>query len=528
MAVSTPTTLMPDGRRPDDIIRKAVSAISLRAEYHPEFAHLTHVFVDPGITDQIMNTNPQIIYGRRGTGKTHVLTLLRESLTRKRAGQLALYINLETLGSIALLTRPDRPLQRRITLLYRDLLSRIHDEILAFATDPDIEIPGRGFEALTCFADALRRTVLIDTKQTTTKSEEDSTKHRANVGVSLAPTLGAQLSVGSESSRTGSTETGVSGRVEDDVHFLEVVQALSETLHECGMTRLCLLLDEWSRVPLDLQPWLADFIRRSLLPTGKISVKIAAVEYRARFSEQLDRRHNVLGFELSGDIFTALNLDEQYVWARRRKQMTDLFARILYSHLRSESGNVSGIENYLGTRHGITDATACVRRLFAGSRAFPELVRAGGGVPRDFLTVFTKAFFRAAQARRETIDAAAVREAGTEHYEDSKVLNVGEDEEKILRLLLGECVGRRGHAIFLVSKRIETHPVLESLVDYRLLHPVERSYRPDAMGLEAPFNVYSFDYGAYAHLMGTERAPLLSTSDARAGAAFFIADRLFG
>ena len=49
--------------------------------------------------------------------------------------------------------------------------------------------------------------------------------------------------------------------------------------------RVWILLDEWSAVPADLQPYLADFLRRALFPINGLTVKIAAIEQRSYFQK---------------------------------------------------------------------------------------------------------------------------------------------------------------------------------------------------------------------------------------------------
>jgi ABC-type cobalamin/Fe3+-siderophores transport system ATPase subunit len=57
----------------DKELAKAVAAIPQRSEKQSNTQKLVEAFVDPGILPQIDNINSQIIYGRHGTGKTHLL-----------------------------------------------------------------------------------------------------------------------------------------------------------------------------------------------------------------------------------------------------------------------------------------------------------------------------------------------------------------------------------------------------------------------------------------------------------------------
>ena len=74
----------------------------------------------------------------------------------------------------------------------------------------------------------------------------------------------------------------------------------------CG-ARLWILLDEWSSLPAELQPFLADLLRRSLFPVGGITVKIAAIQRRSRFRETRENA-DYLGIEVGADAAADLDL----------------------------------------------------------------------------------------------------------------------------------------------------------------------------------------------------------------------------
>src|ERR1043166_3795422 len=67
----------------DQSLMQAVSGIRQRSERQQNLQKLIEAFVDVGILAQINNTNNQIIYGRRGTGKTHIFKVLARSEERR-------------------------------------------------------------------------------------------------------------------------------------------------------------------------------------------------------------------------------------------------------------------------------------------------------------------------------------------------------------------------------------------------------------------------------------------------------------
>ena len=80
-------------------------------------------FVDTGILVQLENPNNQISYGRRGTGKTHVLQVLVQKVTKGNKS-VAIYVDFRTLGSNTQ-NDPERQSTHNAILLFKDLLAEI-------------------------------------------------------------------------------------------------------------------------------------------------------------------------------------------------------------------------------------------------------------------------------------------------------------------------------------------------------------------------------------------------------------------
>lgn len=121
----------------------------------------------------------------------------------------------------------------------------------------------------------------------------------------------------------------------ETVIFFEVATRLDSALTALGLDRLLVLIDEWTAIPSDLQPYVAEFIKRALLTSPRMTIKIASLEYRSRFSVQVGD-NNIVGFEVGPDIAANLDLDDYYVYERNREQVTASFLELLYQHLRAE------------------------------------------------------------------------------------------------------------------------------------------------------------------------------------------------
>src|SRR6516162_6173040 len=109
-------------------LNRLLMRVTRRAEKaSPESLARTFVPVDP-IPILLESPDNQVIYGRRGTGKTHLLKYLAE--TKKEEGDVALYVDLRTIGSSGgLYGDASQPLGLRATNLLVDLIEDLHNQL---------------------------------------------------------------------------------------------------------------------------------------------------------------------------------------------------------------------------------------------------------------------------------------------------------------------------------------------------------------------------------------------------------------
>jgi len=375
-----------------------------------------------------------------------------------------------------------------------------------WATDPTNEPTGQIFERLNDLSEAITRSVMQTDTVTVEDEASDATAKTDAASVGFKG-LKPSVEIGGELENRADERTKVvsHGRPLDKVMFQEIGTALERAIEASGLRRLILLLDEWTAVPLDLQPLLAEFLKRAFFRNTNITVKIATLEYRSNFTERLDK-NNVLGFELSADISAALELDDYFVYDRNPARTVEMFSELAYRHIGAEANSITDSSNYLGDIHGIGGAADFIAALFASGDAFTELVRAGEGVARDFINILTSAFFDALRRDVDKIDVRGVRSAAREWYEKDKSLNVDDEQAAVLRRIVESVIGDKKARSFMVEKDLEKHEVIRSLFDFRLIHLVQRGYA-DKDNPGARYNIFTLDYGTYVDLIGTKRAP---------------------
>jgi hypothetical protein len=483
----------------DKELAKAVASIPQRSEKQSDVQKLVGAFVDPGILPQIENINSQIIYGRRGTGKTHVLRVLESSL-RAKERTCVIYVDARTFGSTSQFSDATIPLSTRCTSLFRDLLGEVYNGLLDFVVQQDSPDVDKALEQINLLASAA--TEALAEKRKESESEREALKSAANASVE-SKLAAASSSVAASLGRTSSNESEIASvyrfEYSDKVVFPAVSSALKETLKPFNAS-LYVLLDEWSSLPLDVQPYLAEFVKRSFLPLTNVSIKIGSLEYRSAFG--FSTPNGIVGFEMGADISAFLDIDDYYVYDRNPEGITDAFANMLVRHLSNELP-----PGYLETI-GIENGAKLASRLFTERKVFQELVRASEGVVRDLINIFSKAYFVSHRKAKEKIERDAVLEAARQWFEQDKERNLSEELRSVLRRITDDVIGTRRARSFLLPRELGDHPIIQQLFDLRVLHLVQRGYADkDRPGVR--YNIYSLDYGTYVDLMNTSRKPEL-------------------
>jgi hypothetical protein len=482
----------------DKELVKAVAAIPQRSEKQSDTQKLVEAFVDPGILPQLESINSQIVYGRRGTGKTHVLRVLESSLKADQRN-CVVYVDARTFGSTSQFTDINVPLASRCTSLFRDLLGEIYNALLDFVVrqeGPDVD---KALEEVSHFGIAATESVAERRQDSSADRQTLKTSNKNGFEAEVGTSPSMSFSAGADRANEIETTSSYKFEYSNKVVFPSVSSPLKSILRIYD-AQLYVLLDEWSSLPVDVQPYLAEFIRRSFLPVANVAVKIGSLEYRSQFG--VNTANGVIGFEMGADISAFLDIDDYYVYDRNPEGITDAFANILVRHLTNElpSGHLANL--------GIEVGGKLASRLFTERKVFQELVRASEGVARDLINIFSKAYFAAHRRGKEKIERESVLEAARQWFEQDKQRNLSEELRVVLRKITDEVIGSKRARSFLLPRELENHATIQQLFDLRVLHLVQRGYADkDKPGVR--YNIYALDYGTYVDLMNTSRKPEL-------------------
>jgi hypothetical protein len=467
---------------------------------------LVDTFVQEGsLFARLSSRDHQVLFGRRGTGKTHALKYLARTLASD--GHVAVYVDLQTIGSTGgLYSDPTVPVSEAGTRLLVDALAAVHDQLvdyaLAASEQADMDTTLLLLDRLA--DDITTITVRGDEKHTVRIADISDTGTGAELGASLAasgPRITAKARASTARKQSVETSVQIRGSSRHHVHFGAVSKTVRLLVDSLPGQQLWVLLDEWTDVPKHLQPLLADLLRRSLFPIRGVTVKIAALEQRSRFWAEREGG-GYIGIELGADAAADVDFDDFMVFANDRGRAIEFFARLLARHsgvFMPESLRWNSTEGFLDT-------------AFVQGQAFSDLVQAAEGVPRDAINIVAGAASRAGESRIVLKD---VREAARAWYlrDKEKPLSEKQDARLLLHWIVDRVIGDRQSRGFLLEQG--THDeLIDWLYDARVLHIIKRGIASKSHpGLR--FDAFALDYGCYIDLLATTRAPrgLFETTD---------------
>jgi Cdc6-like AAA superfamily ATPase len=480
--------------------------------------NLVSTFVDTGSLQPLLTSrNHTILYGRRGTGKTHALAYLSETV--RSSGEVCVSLDLRTIDSSgSLYSDPGFSPSEKALRLLSDVITAIAQELtkeaiyLSDTVGLDLGNIGSQIDRLSDSVRDLRVAGEIKTARSVERVSTDKA------------TSGAELRVGPKEqsvsiSGGGEAAQEIKEKVSEEfqgtpvlhIEFGEVADCLRKIVDCLGGRRLWIIIDEWSVIPLELQVYLADLLRRTCFSIPKVIGKIAAIEHRSSvYIQKLGGGY--IGFEPGADISIAVSLDDFLVFDNDREKSRSFFQSLIHKHVVAEltEADVEDIPQ---------SVDSFISASFSSAAAFDELVRAAEGVPRDAFNILGLA---AQRSGSEKIQMETVREAARSWYERDKeqAVRANQSLQDLLDWIINEVIGVRKARAFLIAVGIPKVPI-DRLFDERILHVLKKNIS-SAEGGGLRYDVYKLDFGCYVHLMKGASAPqgLLPFDGESEGTAF--------
>jgi len=421
----------------------------------------------------------------------------------KAKGTVPVYVDLRNMGSSGgLYADTQIPLTQRATRPLLDVLGAVHECLIDHAVIAELDLAAIG-PILDKLAQSITELVVVgevqrEVNRISKADLEDSASIKVEVG--SMPTVTAGSASTQKASSQEETRLRESGQTRYHVHFGSVSRTLDELAKTLHPARILIVLDEWSTIPLELQPYLADLIRRAIFPISGITTKIAAIEQRSSF--KIGSHGDYTGIEIGADASADVDLDDYMVFDNNADRALEFFQELLFKHYASEDM----------TKPEFKDSDELIQAAFTQRNAFEDFVRAAEGVPRDAFNVLSIA---AQRSLNDKISIPMVRVAARTWFQRDKegAIRSNSDAEDLLHWIIADVIAHRRARAFLLRSNTRD-PLIDALFDARLLHVIKRSISGhDEPG--ARYDVYKLDYGCYVDLLTTSKAPekLLDVDD---------------
>ncbi len=435
-------------------------------------------YIDPSDhIDQIELHSHTVIFGRRGAGKTMLLTELERRVNERGDGLIWVDID------------------KYKKLDYPDVLIQILRVIFAGAK----VLINKRTPFWRCFWSPKRYSLMRRLKreeeylalrlQGFTKSEL-----KRGQKSNLDSEMGLDLYAGKNQLRAGerttnSVEETHSGDYlkseEIDRHLHDASLLLRDILTWFG--RPCfIIIDDFYHLGIENQASVLDYVG-SLVKNEAAYLKIGTIPHRSKIY-RIEGRASI-GSQLRHDI-QPIDLDKSF---RNFQSVQDFISRIWKEISKSATGSQDV---------GYFDA------LFGGE-SWHQLILASGGVPRDFINVLARAIERGRDADKEKIDTLLINEAATLYLQETKnqdLTTMEGDEldelEKLKEQIVSFCVEDAKKNVFLITKDDSSQnrtfkELMSKLLDYRYIHQVHEN--TSAKSYHGRYEAYMLDLGLYAH-----------------------------
>lgn len=467
-------------------IRSAIQHIALRTERQDPKTVLDS-FYDCNIIEHLKNINHQIIQGRRGTGKTHILHVLQNDLECKKVH--CIFFDCKATGSAGEIANEQIPTNHRAIQLMRDFLFNLHADLIEYFKDSLCTHPNR--EEIELLLDHLHKECFSyeETTNSYEKSKTAGTKavysDESSGEISFSPTLAFKLFNRNQKERGMNSSQKESGTKYRKVVFPNIYKCINDLSEITGIDWV-FLIDEWSNLPLTVQPHFAEFLRCCFMPSSHITVKIAAVEARTKYF--IKRDNEIYGLEVGADINVAMDLDRLYMFDRNpRKISVDLY-RILLRHLKTKNVFEDDI-----------DVSELLKILFEDAHTPILLARAAEGNPRDFISIINHCIIEmnVIGEQDDRITSPIVFQAANSWYNLDKHKALDATQKRLLSEITTFVVQKKQNRGFVIDEDYLYSSSISSLVDARVLHVLQTERKFSNFG-KGPMAIVVLDFGTYS------------------------------
>ena len=488
-----------------------------------ELQNATEAFADTVFVDTLKAKQNQIIYGRRGTGKTHLLKRLEEEYIFKfdEYRVVPIFVNGSKLKNQANIIA-EKPQAIALSLyieFIKTLVSNLHEFI---NSQLDTSIFDKLFNRRQNQTAQKAQTIAKELNDLLVKGEvrflpageasdevqtlnETAAKVSGGMDLNLSDprSIGWMVNLSArrnkEAKKSGVTFRTIKGQV--ILPFSQVAIKIQELLTLLDGSSLVVLFDEWSDIDyrLDTQPYLADMIKRTFSSITHMHVKLACIPIRTLLATPITPNNLIpIGYEEGDDISADVDLDSIVCLQNDLEQFLPFFIILLKRHMGMTLEWVKSMEM-------LEFEKFVCNEVFEAPDVFSELCQASAGVPRDFLQLFRNATSTQVSLKAANLSLLHIRTAAAKLHESKRHSFEQESLElSILDDIYRSIVAKHKTYLFLLKENHSRNPAIQMLWAERLIHKMPASYYDSNTHIR--YIYYLMDYGECVDLLSAEAA----------------------
>lgn len=483
------------------------------------------LYVGEGLLEQMEVADNQIVWERRGTGKTHLLKAFTQKVNENQEKyELAYYVSCDNvkLETPANLTFDDD--LKRMKYFARETYKAFLINILEQIIDTYQEKLSIKYQ-YNDFNDAEKKNIhqQVDSKleklleisttgipriiEVTEKDNINKKSHKINgmeQGINIDFSLkknGNKLLAFFNKNKTKKGEDlktqEIEKKISYDFSFMEIQRTIEALIKAMKIDMLYICIDElWlidDKNSISFQPVFLDYLRQTFFGQRGVSVKIASIRETTKLNSK-NSAENCYGLQSGHDIMELANLDSmQYSAQEVQEKFLEILAmRVNYF---SEEFNKKADDKLLYDQNYIVDM------IFKEKRYFGILVSLSNGIPRNFLRVLQLCLVKLNyDLQHYFLHMYLISEIVMSIFVNDRRSNMPMNENSVYNML-NEYLSKSKNIFFIISSEQVKRAKVEinNLIYTEIIHRIPSSVTPSA--IMDSYKAYFIDAGKYFYYL---------------------------
>jgi len=369
------------------------------------------------LIDELQSSANHVVWGRRGTGKTHLINAFVERInTNSQLEEVAIYISCDKMAHdtpklLPQFSTEESRVKYFANETYRNFMNSLCDQLvketvklLKQKKQPKLSkqefskylkrVEERILQLMEVCDKGVPKLTHISAKITQTEANESEQKIGLSVGAESSSNTVSGFLKGILS-KANHRNKRTSAATEEDFQYTQffpaIRQAVTNLISEMDINCVYVCIDElWlidDKSNISFQPYFLDNIRQSLGVQKKLSVKVVSIRETTNLNNKVGVRKRY-GMQAGHDINELAYLDPiQNKMSMLHGTFKEMIAKRINYYIDKESQDLEPYSQYQHSRKSVYTAEQLINMIFKEERNLVSLVNMSHGIPRNFLNI---------------------------------------------------------------------------------------------------------------------------------------------